>query len=144
MLLLDTCFSGAGVCLAPPWWLWTRCPCRFLLLCQNAVTRCLFRYASGRWVLCAALCPLLRCALGASCCFRLLWALLVCFRSVLVRARGPAFRLGGCLLGFPAIVCTVTPIPTIASLCDTQRIRVSMVTVTGAFLAAACLVVCTV
>ena len=47
----------------------------------------------------------------------LLWALLVCFRSVLlVRARGPALRLGACLLGFPAAVCAATPIPALASL----------------------------
>ena len=42
-----------------------------------------------------------------------------CFRSVLlVRARGPALWLGVCLLGFPAVACAVTPIPTIASLCN--------------------------
>ena len=35
----------------------------------------------------------------------------------LVRARGLASRLGVCFLGFPAVVCTVTPFPTIWSLC---------------------------
>ena len=34
----------------------------------------------------------------------------------LVRALGLAFCLGVCLLGFPAVVCTVTPFPTISSL----------------------------
>ena len=39
-------------------------------------------------------------------------ALFVCFRSVwLVRARGPALRLGVCLLGFPTVACAVTSIP---------------------------------
>ena len=38
---------------------------------------------------------------------------------LLVRARGLAVRLGVCLLGFPAAVCAVTLIPTIASLCNT-------------------------
>ena len=45
-----------------------------------------------------------------------------CFRSVLlVRARGPAFRLGVHLLGFPAVVCAATPTPTIASLCNSLK-----------------------
>ena len=49
-------------------------------------------------MLCVALFPLIRCASGASCRPRLLWALLVCFCSVLlVRAREPALRLGVCL-----------------------------------------------
>ena len=39
---------------------------------------------------------------------------------LLVRARGPALRLGVCLWGFPAVVCAVTPLPTIASLCNTH------------------------
>ena len=39
----------------------------------------------------------------------------------LVRARGLAFRLGGCLLGFPAVVCAVTPFPTISSLCNKHQ-----------------------
>ena len=50
-------------------------------------------------MLCVALFPPLRFALGSSCCCRLLWALLVCFRSLLlVRARGPAPRLGVCIV----------------------------------------------
>ena len=38
--------------------------------------------------------------------------------ALLVRARGLAFRLGVCLLGFPAVVCAVAPFPTISSLCN--------------------------
>ena len=46
-------------------------------------------------MLCVALFAPLWCVLGDSCCCRLVWALLVCFYSVLlVRARAPAFRLG--------------------------------------------------
>ena len=49
----------------------------------------------------------------------LLWVLFVCFRSVLLFcARGLALRLGVCLLGFSAVACAVTPLPTIASLCN--------------------------
>ena len=44
---------------------------------------------------------------------------------LLVRARGLAFRLGVSLLGFPAVVCAVTPFPTIASLCN-ARLRNTM------------------
>ena len=63
--------------------------------------------------------------LGAVCCFvsaaAAAPARIGCFRSVLlVRARGPALRLGVCLLGLPAVACAVSPIPTIASLCDTK------------------------
>ena len=43
---------------------------------------------------------------------------------LLVRARGPALRLGVCLLGFPAVVCAVTPVPPIASLCNNARMLV--------------------
>ena len=32
--------------------------------------------------------------------------------------RGPALRLEVCLLEFPAVVCALTPIPTVASLCN--------------------------
>ena len=39
----------------------------------------------------------------------------------LVRARGLGFRLGVCLLGFPAVVCAVTPFPTISSLCKKNQ-----------------------
>ena len=38
----------------------------------------------------------------------------------MVHARGPALRLGMCLLGFPAVACAVSPIPTIASLCSNR------------------------
>ena len=38
----------------------------------------------------------------------------------LFRARGLAFRPGGCPLGFPAIVCPVTPFPTISSLFNSR------------------------
>ena len=46
----------------------------------------------------------------------------------LVRARGLAFSLGVCLLGFPAVVCTVTPFPTISSLCykEHRRLKVAV------------------
>ena len=40
---------------------------------------------------------------------------------LLVRARGAALRLGVCLLGFPAVVCAATPIPPIASLCNSCK-----------------------
>ena len=43
-------------------------------------------------------------ASGASRCCWLLWALLVCFRSMmLVCARGLALRLGVCILGLPLL-----------------------------------------
>ena len=45
----------------------------------------------------------------------------------LVRARGLAFRLGVCLLGFPAVVCADTPFPTILSLCKTKMIYVVLI-----------------
>ena len=49
------------------------------------------------------------------------WALFVCFHSVLlVRTLGLALCLGVSLLGFPAVVCAVTPIPNISSLCNTH------------------------
>ena len=93
----------------------------FFLWCQGAVSCFLFGCTQGCSVLCVSLFPPLQCTLGASCCCRLLGALFVCFRSVLlVRARGPALRLGLCLLGFPAVACAVTPIPTFASLCNTD------------------------
>ena len=76
------------------------------------------------WELCVALFPLRRCALNASCRCQPLWALFVCFRSVLlVRAHGPALCLGVCLLGLPAVVCAVTPAPSIASLCNIVMVR---------------------
>ena len=39
-----------------------------------------------------------------------------------VTKRGPALRLGVCLLGFPAVACAVTPMPTIASLVTKSKI----------------------
>ena len=48
-------------------------------------------------------------------------------RSVLlVHARGPAPRLGLCLLGFPAVVCAATPVPALASLCNKSSLDVRM------------------
>ena len=44
----------------------------------------------------------------------------------LVRARGLAFRLGVCLLGFPAVVYAATPFPTIVSLCNNSHYFVSL------------------
>ena len=38
---------------------------------------------------------------------------------LLVRTRGPALRLGVRLLDFTAVVCAVTPVPSISSLCKT-------------------------
>ena len=68
------------------------------------------------WMLCVASFPPFWCALGASCRFRLLGALFVCFCSVLlVRACGPALCLGLCLLGFPTVACAITHVPIIAS-----------------------------
>ena len=75
------CLSGAGVFLAPPWWMWARCHGCFFLSCQVEVSCCLSRCASSCWGQCVALFPPLQCALGASCCFRLVWALLACLCS---------------------------------------------------------------
>ena len=85
---------------------------------QGAVSRILFGCTECCLVLCVALFPPPRCALIASCRCRLLWALVVCFRSavLLVRARGTPLRLGVCLWGFPAVAYAVTPLPTIAPL----------------------------
>ena len=38
----------------------------------------------------------------------------------LVRARGLAFRLGVCFLGFPAVVCAATSFPTLSPLCNSH------------------------
>ena len=65
-----------------------------------------FRRSRARWVVVAGW-------LGPRSCAPVL--------VLLVQARGPAFRLAVCLLGFPAVVCAVTPIPAIASLCNTAR-----------------------
>ena len=112
------CLSGAGVCPAPLMWLWPPCPGFLFSSCQSAVAYCLFCCSWGCCVLCVALFAPLCCASGDSCCLRLVWALLVCFYSVLlVRARAPAFCLGVFLWGFPAVFCAATPVPTIASLC---------------------------
>ena len=37
------------------------------------------------------------------------------------RCGGKVLRLGVCLLGFPAVLCAVTPVPTIASLSSRTR-----------------------
>ena len=50
---------------------------------------------------------------------------------LLVRARGPALYLGVCLLGFPAVVCAVTPVPPIASLCNAPAIDERALALTG-------------
>ena len=72
-----------------------------LLWLLSLVPRCsialLFGCTQGCWVLCVLLClfPPPPCALCFSCRHRLFGALFVCSRSVLlVRARGPALRLG--------------------------------------------------
>ena len=108
-----------GVCPAPPLWLWAQCSCCFFPWCQGVVSCFLFGCTQGCWLPCVLLC--FRCS-----CVR--WVFLVvagCLGPcscatvlvLLVRARGPALVLGLCLAGFPA-VCAVTPIPTIASLCN--------------------------
>ena len=95
----------------------------FFPSCQGVVRYFWLSCIQGCWVLCVAFFPPLQCALGASCRCRLLGALLVSLCSVLsVRARGPALRLGVCLLGFPAVACAVAPIATIESLCNTSFI----------------------
>ena len=96
----------------------TTCPCAFFVR-MFCPCRCNFNKLSC--VLCAALFAPLGCVSGDSRCCRLFWALIVCFYSaLLVRARGPAFRLGVCLWGFPAVVCAATPTPTDASPCTTH------------------------
>ena len=67
-------------------------------------------------VVCVALFLPRQCAFGVACRGWLLGALFVCSCSCIV---GLAFRLGVCFLGFPAVVCAVTPFPTILSLCNT-------------------------
>ena len=97
----------------------TTCPCAFFVR-MFCPCRCNFNKLSC--VLCAALFAPLGCVSGDSRCCRLFWALIVCFYSaLLVRARGPAFRLGVCLWGFPAVVCAATPVPTIVPLCTRLR-----------------------
>ena len=116
-------FRVPGVCLAPPLWLWTQCSCCFFPWCQGVVS--CFHLVALRAVGCRV------------CCFvrfrrlRARWVFLVvagCFGPcscapalvLLARAHGPALRLGVCLSEFPAVVCSVTPVPPIASLCNTQ------------------------
>ena len=97
-----------------------------LLLLLSLVSGCglmlLLWLHSGLFdVVCVALFPPPQCALGVSCRCWLHGALFVCSCSCAVgRARGPAVRLGVCLLGFPAAACAVTPLSTIASLCNTH------------------------
>ena len=51
----------------------------------------------------------------------------VCFLSVLlVRAHGPALRLGVCFLRFPAVVFAVTPIPAIVSPCNMSGVLMAI------------------
>ena len=116
-------FRAPGFCPAPLLRLWAQCSCCFFPWCQGVVSCFLFGRGQGCLVLHVALFPPLQCALGAvavagclgpcSCAPILL---------LLVRPRGPTLRLGVFLLGFPAAVCAVTPIPTIASLCNTQSL----------------------
>ena len=120
----QTAFRAPGVCPAPPLWLQVLCSCCFFPWRQGVVS-CLylvalravgfrvccfvcFRRPRARWVFlvvagCLGLC---------SCALLLL---------LLVHARGPALHLGVCLLGFPAVVCAVTPVPPVASLCSTLQ-----------------------
>ena len=117
-------FRAPWVCPAPPLRLWALCSYCFFPWCQGVVSYFLFGCTQGCLVLCVGLFPPHQCALGSSCRCRLLGALFVCSRSCVVGPhRGPALRLGVCLLGFPAVVCAVTPIPTIASLCNKIMIQ---------------------
>ena len=98
-----------------------------LLLLLFMVSGCslmfLFGCTRGCWVPCVLLC--FRCArqvflvlagcLGPCSCAPVL--------VLLVRARGLALRLGVCLLGFPAVVCAVTPVPPIASFGNVRSTR---------------------
>ena len=70
--------------------------------------------------MCVAVFPPPQCAFGVSCRGCLGRCLCAPVLASLVRARGLAFRLGVCLLGFPAVVYAVKPFPTVASLCNTQ------------------------
>ena len=58
------------------------------------------------------------CFLSSPAVWGLVRVLLPRFFVLLVRSRGPALRLGVCLLGFPAVVCAVIPVPPIASPCS--------------------------
>ena len=88
--------------------------------CQGAVSCFCFGCTWGCLMLCVLLCSRRLSAhsvflavagcLGPCLCAPVL--------ASLVRARGLAFRLGACLLGFPAVVCAVTPFPTISSFCN--------------------------
>ena len=95
-----------------------------LLLLLSLVSGCglmlLIRLHSGLFgAVCVALFLPLQCALGVSCRCWLLGALFVCSCSCVVsRAHGPAVRLEVRLLGFPAVVCAVTPFPPLATLCN--------------------------
>ena len=69
--------------------------------------------------LCVSLFSPPQCAFAVSCRGWLLGALFVCSCSCVVGPRSWAgFRLGVCRLGFPAVVCAVTPFPTISCLCN--------------------------
>ena len=69
-------------------------------------------------VVCVALFPPPQCAFGVSYAGSLGPCMCAPVLASLVRACGLAFCLGVRLLGFPAIVCAVTPFPTISSLCN--------------------------
>ena len=85
-----------------------------LLLLLSLVSGCslmfLFGCTQGCWVPCVLLCfqrprwvfLVIAGCLGPCSCAPVL--------VLLVRARGPALRLGVCFLEFPAVVCAVTPI----------------------------------
>ena len=109
---------------APPLWLWALCSCCFFPWCRGVVS-CFYLVALRA----------VGCRVCRFVCFRrprARWVFLViagCVGScscapvlvMLVRARGLALRIGVCLLGFPAVVCAVAPIPPIASLCNTEQ-----------------------
>ena len=104
-------FRAPGVC---PLWLWALCSCCFFSWYQGVVS-CL--YLAAPWLLGAVCVALLVSAAPVRIgCFLSPTAVLGPFSCapvlvLLIRARRLALHLGVCLLGFPAVVCAVTPVP---------------------------------
>ena len=103
------------------------------LRCQSKKVSCFWTDISNRAIIISGLLGAVCVALfvsgasvrvGVSCRRRLFGALFVCSRSCVVGPRSWAgSRLGVCFLGFPAVVCAVTPVPPIVSLCNTAIAR---------------------
>ena len=104
-------------------WLWALCPCCCFPWCQGVVS--CFYLVALRAVGCRVCCLVSAAPVRVGCFFVVAGCLGPCSCApvlvLLVRARGPALRLGVCLLGFPAVVCTVTPIPPLSSLCNINK-----------------------